>query len=266
MNCQEALDLLYEIIDKEASEIDTQRVKDHLEKCHKCLEIYRLEESVQELLSEKVKHNPQEHRVEKLKVKILDRLDEIDESDHHKGNTSFFRLSSRMLVAAASLVLLLGVALISANFMRHRNDLYLPLEEAHWAVNDTMASYDDSEATAQLISAIQQQHKYNVSSDVSEFHLIGGHTERVMGIDMPHLVYASGDRIISVFIAPSDKFEISSDLKRNVIEKKDIRFFDHRCQGCRLVFHQVGSAVVITASNDQDYDLTEFIPGQQQPI
>ena len=31
MNCQEALDLLYDIIDKEASEIDTQEVKRHLD-------------------------------------------------------------------------------------------------------------------------------------------------------------------------------------------------------------------------------------------
>ena len=33
MKCQEALDLLYEIIDKEASEIDTQAVKRHLDYC-----------------------------------------------------------------------------------------------------------------------------------------------------------------------------------------------------------------------------------------
>ncbi|HKK21038.1 MAG TPA: zf-HC2 domain-containing protein [candidate division Zixibacteria bacterium] len=265
MNCQEALDLLYEIIDKEASDIDTQRVQEHLEKCHKCLEVYRLEESVQELIKEKVKDHPEGGKVEGLKLKILDRLDELDETTDRGGHTNFFRLSTRMLVAAASLVLLLGVALISANFMRHE-DRYSPLEEAHLAVNDTMASYDDSEATAQLISYIHDQHRYNVASDVSDFHLVGGHSEEVMGIQMPHLVYANGHRIVSVFIVPSDKFEITPDLKKSLIEKKDVRFFDHHCKGCRLVFHQVGSAIVITASNDEDLDLTDFIPGQLQAI
>ncbi len=265
MNCQEALDLLYEIIDKEASEIDTKRVKEHLHHCHKCLEVYRLEESVQDLIKEKVKAHPEEAKVEGLKLKILDRLDELDETTDRGGTSNFFRLSTRMLVAAASLVLLLGVALISANLMKHQ-DRYFPLEQAHLAVNDTMASYDDSDVTAQLISFIQNQHKYSVASDVSDFHLVGGHTEEVMGIQMPHLVYANGHRIVSVFIAPSDQFEITPDLKKSIIEKNDIHFFDHHCKGCRLVFQQVGSAIVITASNDQDLDLTDFIPGQSQAI
>ena len=47
MECQDALDLLHEIIDKEASDIDTAQVKEHLEKCRDCFKKFKVEESVQ---------------------------------------------------------------------------------------------------------------------------------------------------------------------------------------------------------------------------
>jgi len=50
MNCQEALSLLYDVIDKEASEIDAREVEKHLKNCQDCAGVYRLEQSVNELI------------------------------------------------------------------------------------------------------------------------------------------------------------------------------------------------------------------------
>ena len=54
MNCDEALSLLYDYVDKEVSEIDAREIREHLDTCGHCLERYQLEESVNELLKAKL--------------------------------------------------------------------------------------------------------------------------------------------------------------------------------------------------------------------
>jgi len=44
MNCQEALSLLYDVIDKEASQIDIKEVQKHLDCCQDCLKRFQVEE------------------------------------------------------------------------------------------------------------------------------------------------------------------------------------------------------------------------------
>ncbi|MCK4573195.1 MAG: hypothetical protein KAU36_02435, partial [candidate division Zixibacteria bacterium] len=70
-------------------------------------------------------------------------------------------------------------------------------------------------------------------------------------------------RIVSVFVAPSDLFSIPSDLRNSPVQRGDLIFFDHNCRGCRLVFHQVGSAIIITATRSPQVELLEFVPGSQ---
>ena len=79
MNCQEALDLLYEIIDKEATEVDTQRVQTHLKRCQHCLEVYKIEGAVQDFIMAKLAKDTPPARLESLKSRITSRLDAIDQ-------------------------------------------------------------------------------------------------------------------------------------------------------------------------------------------
>ena len=78
MNCQEALSLLYDIIDNEASEIDSQQVREHLENCTDCDGVFRLEESVNELLRARLKNPKPNPRLKALKAKVLSQFDAID--------------------------------------------------------------------------------------------------------------------------------------------------------------------------------------------
>ncbi len=260
MNCQDALDLLYDIIDREASEIDTQKVKEHLENCRDCFEVYRLEQSVQELINEKVKQAAPTPKAEHLKSKILERLDEIDGENPARRQPRFFRLTTRTLVAAASLVLLIGAGLLLAAFYRHSGN-YIPLEKAHWAVSEHLDAYNDSGATSRVLTAVKQEHAYNLLPQVADFQLVGGESEEIVGVQMAHFVYASDNKLVSVFIAPADEYEIPADLANSPVERNSITFFDHNCRGCRLVYHRVGSLVIITASTDHDVELLDFVPG-----
>jgi anti-sigma factor (TIGR02949 family) len=261
MNCQDALDLLYDIIDREASEIDARRVKEHLESCRDCFEVYRLEQSVQDFINEKVKSpEPANPKAEQLKSKILSQLDEIDRENPDRREPRFFSLSARTLAAAASLVVLIGAGLFLASLMRH-SDIYIPLERAHWAAAESLDTYRDDQTTAALLAGIQSEYDYQVSPAVAGFALVGGNAEEIMGVEMGHLVYHNDDRIISVFFAPADQFEISSDLEKSKVVRNNLEFFDHNCRGCRLVYHRIGDLVVVTASTDRDVELLDFVPG-----
>lgn len=260
MNCQDALDLLYDIIDREASEIDAEQVKEHLENCRDCFEVYRLEQSVQDFLSEKIKVASSAPRVDELKTKILSRLDDIDREDSTTREPRFFRLTTKVFVAAASLVILIGAAFLLAAFYRH-SDLYVPLERAHWAASDNSDLYRNGQVTAAVISYIRDAHLYDVSGVVMNFTLLGAISKEIMGVQMNHLVYHNDERVVSVFLAPAEQFEITSDLEKSRIERNNVVFFDHNCRDCRLVYHRIGSLVVITATTEPDVDLLDFMPG-----
>ncbi|RKX26764.1 MAG: hypothetical protein DRP47_07700 [Candidatus Zixiibacteriota bacterium] len=78
MNCQEALSLLYDIIDKEASDIDAKEVEEHIEVCRNCSDIFRIETSIHEFLKLKLQSNQPTTKLEALKKRVLYNLDEID--------------------------------------------------------------------------------------------------------------------------------------------------------------------------------------------
>ncbi|MFQ5452774.1 MAG: zf-HC2 domain-containing protein [Candidatus Zixiibacteriota bacterium] len=261
MNCQDALDLLYEIIDKEASEINTNQVKEHLEKCRHCFEVYRLEDSIQQLINEKVKTLASTPKQENLKSKIINQLNEIDRQSTSKGSTLFFNKTIKTFLIAASLILVIGGGLLLSEFYEHYNN-YIPLERAHWADTNDIHAVGNSSEASRLILSLKDNYNYNLLDTVSDFHLIGGDNEEIMGVGMDHFIYTNDKNIVvTVFIAPSDLFEIPSDLKDLVITRDNISLFDHHCRGCRLVYHQTGPVVVITATTNNSVDLLGFIPG-----
>ncbi len=75
MNCREALRLLYDVIDKEAGQIDTAEVEKHLHKCRHCMAKYEMEQMFKAFVVEKGAHSGDNSL---LKDKILERLDAID--------------------------------------------------------------------------------------------------------------------------------------------------------------------------------------------
>jgi anti-sigma factor (TIGR02949 family) len=78
MNCQQALELVYDIIDNEASEIDVQQIRDHLKNCEDCDGVYRLEQAVDDLLRARLENPGPSPRLASLKSRVLNQLDEID--------------------------------------------------------------------------------------------------------------------------------------------------------------------------------------------
>ena len=106
MNCQEALSLLYDIIDKESSEINTKEVKEHLDKCKHCFEVYRMEQSIQDFIDEKLADDQSPAKLDHLKNKILQDLNQIDTCSSAKAKNNIFKMPIVVIAAAASIVIL----------------------------------------------------------------------------------------------------------------------------------------------------------------
>lgn len=78
MNCQEALDLLYDMVDNEASDVDAQQVREHLKNCKDCDGVYRVEQAVDDLLRARLEHSAPSLQLASLKARVISRLDDID--------------------------------------------------------------------------------------------------------------------------------------------------------------------------------------------
>jgi anti-sigma factor (TIGR02949 family) len=260
MNCQEALNLLYDIIDKEASEIDEKAVRKHIEHCRHCSEIYRVESVVNEFLHAKLQKDVPAPELEGLKSKILTELDEVDGKGHSGKKKVPFRSLTLTLAAAASLVLLVSVAFLASDFYKHQTD-NVPLEQAHWSAQGAVDEFADAVHTNTTMDHILNDLHYELSPAVDNFTLIGGNTKEVMGVQMGQFLYTDGDRFVSVFVAPAGEFAIPPEVMKDAVVHDNYNFYDHFCRGCRLVYHKVGDVVVVTATTEKDVELLDFIPG-----
>jgi len=262
MNCQETLNLLYDVIDKEASEIDVKKVKEHLARCRDCTGVFRLEQSVDELIREKLKHQEPTPRLDSLKARVRRQLDQIDceaQADAPTTALPTFTLG-RNLAIAASVIVVLGAAYIGSSFF-NGHAAYLPLEQAHWIASDNPEAYRSSVATSLARVETQQRFAYDIIEEVGNYNLVGGQLKTVGEVRLAHFIYHNEDDLVSVFIVDISKMPVPDDLLSTMVTRNGIDFFDHNCPGCRLVYHQVGKALIVTATTNRNTDLLDFVPG-----
>lgn len=78
LNCQQALKLLYEVIDQEASEIDQSSIREHVERCRHCHGIFDAEKAVHEFIQAKLKAISTPNELSTLRSRVIDKLDKVD--------------------------------------------------------------------------------------------------------------------------------------------------------------------------------------------
>lgn len=81
MNCQEALDKLYQLIDRESAEVEESTIREHLSHCKHCSDIYTLEQAVNDFVLARIRNNTEPVALNHLKARILEELDLADCSD-----------------------------------------------------------------------------------------------------------------------------------------------------------------------------------------
>ncbi|MDX9858607.1 MAG: zf-HC2 domain-containing protein [candidate division Zixibacteria bacterium] len=270
MNCQEALSLLYEIIDKEASEVDIHQVKDHLKKCGHCSEIYRVEQEVNAFLKARCNDHQPAERLEELKSRVAMLLDREDGAgtdplayggDRKHGAPHITGLRyGRYVAAAAALVVVVWGAFLAADLFRHHDEHYA-LEQIHLDAGQHAATFAGAEDTGRAMRYCAGHMHYVPIETVNGYTLVGAREIEVHGATAVHLLYANGSSHVSVFLLKADQFSIPDSLKTAPTTRGNYTFYDHHCRGCRLVYHEVGNLIVITATEQHTVDLLDFIPG-----
>lgn len=259
MTCQEALDYLYDMIDSEVSDLDEKRIRDHLDKCRDCFDIYEVEEKVNELIKERLSSDPPSERLDKLKAGVLAELDAVDKEMSGNSGFSIFRRPVYALAIAASLVIMIGAAWVTSDLVEHYQT-FGPLEQAYYAASHRNVDSDGSQDLVEIVQSVQKM-GFSVSDGVDGFVLTDGFMDKISGVEMAHLVYSSNGSRVSVLVVPSDQIEIPEGLQNSKIVKDKIEIFDHNCRGCRLVYHKLETFTIITATNNREVELLDFLPG-----
>ena len=262
MNCQEALNLLYDYIDKEASQIDVKELKAHLANCSDCAEIYRLEGAVQKFIDQKLSWHKTEplNGLEDLRNKIKAELDRFDRSDTKASPPHPFELAAKTLVAAASLVLLLAIAWYVSGAYQHYRD-YHALESAYARVARDPSVLSDPDRTAEVLAYAARELRWNLPSEIGPHRLAGADTISIAGHTSHHFVYLAGQSVVSVFLCEADHLNLPADVRDTPTTVGEVTFYDHACENCRVCFHRHGDIWVIAATTDEAVDLHRFLPG-----
>lgn len=260
MNCQETLKLLYEIIDKEASQIDAKEVQKHLDCCPDCLKKFQIEESLQALVKEKLKAAADIPKIDHLKSKILFQLGQIDTTIVQSQSASIpFRIPAVALAAAASVIIFMGAGFWGKGLYDHYRQ-YIPLERAHWSAAKNLDGFSDQNNTQLALAGIGTDFGLTLANVQMDMPLVGGKKEQIDGIDVMHFVYNKGNQIASLFVFPADKMELPEDLLKTRVSIDGKCHFDHNCRGCRLVFQIEGNALIVSATTDHSLELLDFNP------
>lgn len=267
MNCRDALALLYDILDKEASEVDTQKVEEHIKSCGSCSEIYRVEGEINRFLKARMTNKPAESAHDKLTTKIRSLLDQEDgrapfvDSGSTAGKVRPLKLprTAHYIAAAAALVLMVWGAFVLSEFVDHYRTYY-DLESAHFAAVESAMQFASAEETEAALAECRRLFDCAPGESCSGLTLIGGKLTEMKGAPVGHFVYSKGETTISLYIAPAENLQIPNELHDYQLVSGDHTFFDHHCRGCRLVYRQVGNAVIIAATEDHAFDLLKFTP------
>lgn len=257
MNCQQALDRLYDMIDKEVSEVDAREIQKHLDHCRDCFERHRVEKNVQDFINEKLKDAKPSPGLGNLRQSILTNLDSIDASNEKERS---FRIPPLVLAAAASLALIIGVWTLG--FRHDQNSrIYGSMETLHTAiVNDAQVA--DSLQLMATVGTVCSKLGYELSPIVQGYSLVNACFENVSGVEMGHFVYSDGGDLVSVFLVEISEYDVPGELTEEQVVIDGTTFYDHQCRTCRLVFHRAGRTLVVTASSDPATDLLAFVPGR----
>lgn len=129
MNCKDALRLLYDVIDKEADQLDAAEVEKHLKNCRHCMRRYEFEQMFRTFVTEKG-HNYCDNS--DLRHRILAKMDAIDAAGEVGPPRRPFRVTTVMIAAAAAVILVIVSAYWINLMLRTSNEL-TPFVDAHFA-------------------------------------------------------------------------------------------------------------------------------------
>lgn len=251
MTCEEALKLLYEVIDKEANQIDSEIVKKHLEDCQHCMARYEFEVMFKTFVTEK---GASRNRTDLLKQRIQDRISDAGESGSRFQLRSF-RSRPVIISAAAALVLCVVAALATAQFFRHKSFVY-PFEKEHFNAHPVnFAAVNDDDCIKEINGYLTPHFSLALGEKVAGYELTHYGIDEIRGHKFMHLHYRNGTSKVSLFIGQYSPQNLPDFEK---VIHSGIEYFRHVCLQCQVVYWKQGNAVAIAVSENKELDLPQL--------
>jgi len=245
MTCEEALKKLYDVIDKEASEMDLIEVQEHLENCEHCMSRYQFEAMLKTFVTDKASVKADTHR---LKANIMDNIKQESFSNRVRNNP--FRFGAVAVSAVAALIICIVAAFTVAEFYRHKTYTY-QFEKTH--MNATVNSI----AAEQAVNYLENDLHLAMDENRSPFQMAGMTYSNVLDRKYLHVHFSQGDSHISLFVGDATEFSLP-DFEEAILG--EITYYKHVCAECQVIYWVTGSAVGIAVSEDKSLDLTSMFP------
>lgn len=228
MNCRDALRLLYDVVDKEASDIDAAEVQKHLVNCRHCMAKYEMEQMFKTFVVEKGQNAPD---TTQLKSLISQKLDDIDAAGEVGISPFPFRWLAVGLASAAAVALCV-LATFALHDFYHQQAHILPFVNAHHAHTDAdKQAFDRSDPFAYLYQ--QTGIRLELPAELSPDDIQSISIDTVGGVPFGHIEVVGDDNTtISLFVASEDAFTIPIDPNRMVNGSK---MLVHCCDQWHLV-------------------------------
>jgi anti-sigma factor (TIGR02949 family) len=249
MTCQEALRLLYEVINKEASQIDAKKVKEHLHNCRDCMQRYEFEAMFQAFVTEKG-NSP--CKTEQLKNRILSKI-----NDHETKPLGFFtRYKKYLFLAAGALVVFIALALTISQLYQHNSFVY-PFEKSHLDNFATAIPSDNIENLTAVKNYLSSHVQIELRENIVGFKLQNAGFDEILGKKYAHLYFVKDNSHISIFVGnPSDTYLPGF----SKISLPDKEIFEHVCAQCRIIYWKHNNAIIIGVTEDKNLEMASMIP------
>lgn len=252
MNCRQALEKLYDIIDNESGDVDSQDFEKHLKNCRHCMEKYEFERLFKTFVVDKGK----DHATSiDLKQNILNKMDDIDAAGEVGSSPSPFRWSKVSLASAASLVICLLGAYFLSGFYQFQTELE-PFVEAHLAVQAEGLSYRGDDPLAYLMD------KTGIDLQCTDQEvlrsIVAVSIVTIMGVEFGQLeMMYEGNRSMSIFVTASKDYQLPSQPLEMINGRE---YVVHSCDKCNLVGFTKGiySLVSISMAEVKPSELVEI--------
>ncbi len=196
MNCREALEKLYDYLDRELVEAEQQKLEQHLEFCSDCLRKFNLEKAVQEAVKAKLNRR---HDVEPLKARIVSELDKID-----KGGKQGLGYLLLPLAAAAVLAVFFLFPFSSGGPRTDIGQAAALFADQHSKCLKHLLNHEiestDPRVVDSCMSELMQIPQELFAYDSPDIIINAGAIAQLPGGDEAHLEYLAFGEMVSLFV------------------------------------------------------------------
>jgi len=264
MDNKKARQILFDIVDNEASDLEREEFDAYLKEDAELRAIYELE---MRLRSEIVKKAPAERFPESALSALQAKLDQIDAEP--QGSESLAPEYQPLkvvtpahpvkrpvtvryaLAMAASFVLMLVGGYAAVSFFEHQS-AFGAFENSHYVARDHIGEQNIMTNTADATKFITSNFGVNLDEDVPGLDLCGGEVVRLDKSDFAHFLFCDADNNpISIFVGSAAGVHLP-DMPVTIRAGK--KYFNHTCHGCELMYWRSGDALIVAASTPNHMD------------